>query len=427
MARHKEGGLINAVARMDVYDRRFAALFLAIILYGLWGSPTPDMIGWPEITIGVLLLYATGYGSFVRVMRLPEDDRGWQHIGKIVFLVCLPLPLLVGQVNGNSPIQALRDILPFVFLLLPVFLYELAAKKEGYRSLLTIAVAGAGMMFALRVLMPLLLDGTPLSRWSLPQPADPFYLANAPTVLFAGLFFVGMAGFEIYRADTKYAVPYAFFLLFLGFSPLAAMALIMQRASMGMLVGTLIFLMIFSFYRKPERALLPFLTAVLIAYLARDVVAEVYHSLMHKTALVGVNMRGAEARAVLDEVDGSFWSVVFGKGWGTTFKSPAVGGVIVNFTHSLITTYLLKTGLTGLSLVGLYLFDLGRKLVALLFRLPVIGLALFAPFIIDIFLYASFKSLDFGLLLLLISLWVDVPARLNQGAGYSTKEEIKQA
>ena len=57
----------------------------------------------------------------------------------------------------------------------------------------------------------------------------------------------------------------------------------------------------------------------------------------------------------------------------------------------------------GLALA--YLFRLGSIILELLFYRPVIALALAGPFLIDIFLYASFKSLDFGLVLLLVPLW----------------------
>jgi hypothetical protein len=57
-------------------------------------------------------------------------------------------------------------------------------------------------------------------------------------------------------------------------------------------------------------------------------------------------------------------------------------------------------------------------LIRLVFREPVIGLALAAPIFIDVFLYASFKSLDFGLMLLLIpSLLIYMRFRAGESFG----------
>ncbi len=86
-------------------------------------------------------------------------------------------------------------------------------------------------------------------------------------------------------------------------------------------------------------------------------------------------------------------------------QSPAVGGLTVNFTHSFLTTYWLKTGLCGLALALLYLARLGRMLASIAPRRPLLAGAMAGPLLIDVTLYASFKSLDFGLVLLLIALW----------------------
>ncbi len=125
-----------------------------------------------------------------------------------------------------------------------------------------------------------------------------------------------------------------------------------------------------------------------------------------------INMRWAEASAVIHEISASLPTMIFGKGWGATIASPAVGGVTVNFTHCLLTTYWLKTGLVGLFLALLYLFHIGVLLMRLLKVNPVMAVALGGPLAIDVLLYASFKSLDFGLVLLLVPLWAAGAARV---------------
>ena len=61
----------------------------------------------------------------------------------------------------------------------------------------------------------------------------------------------------------------------------------------------------------------------------------------------------------------------------------------------------MKNGLIGLVLGGVYIGGLLRVLFARLGASYIVVLALAAPILIDVFLYASFKSLDFGLVLLL--------------------------
>ncbi len=45
---------------------------------------------------------------------------------------------------------------------------------------------------------------------------------------------------------------------------------------------------------------------------------------------------------------------------------------------------------------------------------PLLAAAIAGPLLIDVSLYASFKSLDFGLVLLLIPLWASLPEKLRQ-------------
>jgi hypothetical protein len=128
-------------------------------------------------------------------------------------------------------------------------------------------------------------------------------------------------------------------------------------------------------------------------------------SLARKQDIVGLNMRVQEAAAVVEAVESSPGSVLFGKGWGATLASPAVGGVVVNYTHNLLTAIWLKMGLAGLILAGLYIAGLALGLLPLLWTNPVLAMALAVPLVIDTLLYASYKSLDFGLILLLTGIY----------------------
>ena len=127
-------------------------------------------------------------------------------------------------------------------------------------------------------------------------------------------------------------------------------------------------------------------------------------------------MRAEEWCAVWAEIAAHPLSLIFGQGWGATFSSPAVADIEVNFTHGLLSSLLLKTGLAGFALGLAYLYGLGRVLVRLFSGYPVVVLAVAGPVLIDVVLYASFKSLDFGLVLALI------PALL-----YSSKTRNNQA
>lgn len=394
---------------ISLKNLRAGGLFIAIIIYALWSSPTPEQFGTAEIIIGLLLISAAGISGAFRALDMRSGAK-WETGAKLLLIYGLTLPVLTGLIMGNSIIGIIRDLIPFLFLLLPLFLCPLFSEQNEQRKNLTIFIVALGLIFSLRVLLPAV-TGLKIVN-------DPFLLANAPTVLFSALLLIGLCGWYLYRADLlKSAVFIALSLI-----PLATMALIMQRASVGIFGMTIFFLMIVGLVHRPARVFLPLLLLTLAAFIYWPEITNVTQSLMRKTSLVGFNMRWQEAMAVLDALSGSFFTVLLGKGWGASVASPAVGGAVVNFTHSLITTYWLKTGLVGVCFVLFYLYQLGLLLLQILFRNPVMALALAGPFVIDIFLYASFKSLDFGLVLLLIPLWAEGAERLQKTPGYSIQE-----
>jgi hypothetical protein len=387
---------------------RVAALAAAIILYGAAGSPTPDNPGMVEALTGGLLILGAGPPAAASFLspRAP-----WQKAALALALYGLTVPVLSGLVSGSGFAAMVRDLVPFLFLLLPFFMTMSAATGESSRFTLTAAVVLAGMLFAVRVAAPFLAPDSLRRTGASP---DPLYLANAPTVLFAALLLTGLAGRELYTGAGTRRLIRAAALAVAAFPPLAATVLVTQRASMGIIVLYIVLFLMLALIRSPARAVLPLLALIILIMCSWTIDMQVLHGAVEKTELVGVNMRWQEAAAVFDRLGDSFPSILFGRGWGAMVASPAVGGMTVNFTHSLLTSYWLKTGLCGLALVLLYLFRLGVLLTRLMRVEPLLAAALAGPLLIDVFLYASFKSLDFGLLLLLIPLWASAAQKLRQ-------------
>lgn len=378
-------------------DIRTFLVIVALMLYGAFGSPTPQSFGVVEAAIGLLLLLAVHPGRVMRIFELRSPQR-WPHFGLILLAYGMTIPLIGGVMRGNPPTLILRDMIPFLFLLLPLFLIHLDHRARG---LVAAAVAGVGVLFSVRIVGPALLHlNIPASGG-----ADPLYLSIAPTVLFAAVLLAGMGFYVLYRRCSLVSAVQAALLLALSGLPLATMAMTLQRASIGLFAVSMAALLVIAVIRAPVRALAPALVAAGLALLFFPMWGDVVAMLAHKHSLVGGNMRLQEAAAVFDAVDHSLLGALLGNGWGAQVESPAVGGVMVNFTHNLMTTYWLKAGVVGVLLLLVYLFTLARPLLAVIRGNPVMVLALAAPLSIDCLFYASFKSLDFGLILLLITLW----------------------
>lgn len=378
---------------------RFIALLTALILYGLGGSPTPNAPGLYEALLALLLIAAIIPETLTTFLTL-FSARGpvWALGARMLLLYGLSIPVIGGLLYGNGVGPIFRDLIAFAFFLFPVFAAPAILHGAARRDLLILSIAMIGVSFALRTVIPAWDAALP---WF--KPGEPLYLGIAPTVLFAALWFAGIALSRLSEEDsplsrTLAVVPGAVCLAGLC---VWAMAASLQRASLALFALSLVFLLAWMTARSPRRAAFPLLLTAMLLLGAFPFWNELWHALSVKTTLVGMNSRLEEAAAVMDALSGNAGSVLFGKGWGADVASPAVGGLSVNFTHSLVTAIWLKTGLIGIALAGIYMTGIAWCLLRILLRDPPLAFALIPPVVIDTFFYASYKSLDFGLILLL--------------------------
>lgn len=383
---------------IDSYDYRAICLFCACLLYAFAGSPTPSTFGIAECVIGILLALSIGIGRSADVLARPEEHRFWKSAGQFYLFYGLIITSLFGGLNGASAIGILRDIIPFLFLFLPVFLLPTIRAKPQYFRTTVFAILMIGMVFSLRSIV--MRDPALCSVWC---NDELLYLENMPTVLFAALFLIGCGIRFLMKGVTLRSVMLFTGLLLLALLPIAAMALTLQRASLGAVAAYSVLICGIYLVKQPTRAVAAFIVIAAALIVLGISFGEIFSSLDNKTSLVGLNMRPEEFAAVWDVVSSDWLSFFFGIGWGGQFNSPAVGGLSVNFTHNFFTSVLLKSGLCGLLLASLYILALLERLFRVILKDPVLGWALAAPIFIDLTLYASFKSLDFGLVLLLIS------------------------
>jgi hypothetical protein len=381
--------------RITQNDLRLGCLLGALTLYAFWGSPTPDRPGIVEILVGVLLICAIGIKDAYAAVKFYRQSPIWRSFAQLLLLFGLSVPIVIGTLHGHETVMMLRDLISFLFLLLPLFLLPLLEKNLPYYRFVLIAALCIGVIFAARSLMQTFAIFLPHVT------AELIYLENMPTVLFAALFLIGGAGENfLHRFHTKSLLLLTGGIILAGFLFLP-MVLTLQRASIGYGVIYITVLLVLALCRFPYRVFWLLVPFAIGGIFFAGMLGSLVDALASKTEVSGFNMRFEEMAAAWRTVAGNPLTLVFGNGWGAAFESPAVAGIEVNFTHSLLTSALLKTGLLGLGLVILYLLGLGRILWPVLLQKPVLALALAGPILIDTFLYASFKSLDFGLILLL--------------------------
>lgn len=397
-------GFIQKLIQRPVSHASVALIGLAGLLYGAYGYPTPDAMRTLEWGIAGLLMAALMMARPWHIFSLKSYD--W---GRLFFLFGLSIPLLVGVLSGHEIRLMIRDILPFIFMMMPVLYAKILWQKQSV-AILSFAVLSIGLLFALRCLSPESILGAS-------RPLD--YLANMPSLLLAAVFGVGSGLYILCeRISVKNLCKAGLFAVF-GVLCLWPILETVQRASAGVFAVSICAVWCVCFMRFPKRAVVIGGASLVICILIFSDFKPFLSALFEKNMLAGSNMRWSELAAVWEHISRSPISLIFGAGWGAQYASPAVAGITVNYTHSLLSALLLKTGLLGLILGLFYTGSVLCRLLDRFSQFPVLVIAILGPVLIDIALYASYKSLDFGLVLLLAAAIYHQPIASQQPVLYA--------
>lgn len=366
-------------------------LSFAIIIYAGFSSPTPDHIGWAEILSGSLLLLAATKNLPQRLFQLTAFEK-WAGV---CFLWLLFIPSLTGIISGQSPALIFRDLIALAFLFAPLFF--LPVLQSPHRILPVILVLG-GSLFAARYL---LLSGLAFTDIGSGTAHDNLlYLPNSPLVIYSIIFSIGLL-----LLSQKTSIMIGLCLGIVAVVGFAALAGTLQRASLILCILASAVFIFLSFKSHPKRASIVCVVMTICLFaipFLRESLVGIYDMAAHKTSLHGLNMRSEEFAAVLRHIGGSATAVLFGHGWGAMVQSPAVGGLWVNYTHNILSAFLLKTGLSGIMALILYLSLFIKPLIGLVRTMPIIATAVTIPLALGLTFYTSYKTLGFGLLLCLI-------------------------
>lgn len=370
------------------------ALFGALVLYGLLGSPTPDTLSWAEIAIGLLLLLAAGINNIAMIF---SGAALWhkplsRKILTALFLISLYPALMLGFLMGHRFADMIRDIIPLGFFFLPAFFHGKNVEKP-----LLYGIVFTGVVFALRFWPE---SGLTLARFGMNRGNDELlYLTSSPAVLFSGLYllFIG-------TSVEKQSYLRRLSCLVASMICLLTIAATLQRGAL-FLAGLMIFFVFFNRIQRSPRFLYGCLAALLLGgiWLA-PVIADIIALIWRKTLVVGDNARFAELRSVFDALGNDPWSYLTGQGWGAKIVTAASGYAEVRYTHMLFSYTLLKSGLIGLVALGGYAAFIGHRLVMRLPERPLVICAALPSLILGFTLYPSFKMLCFGVILTLLAI-----------------------
>lgn len=403
---------------------RLAALCAALALYGFLSAPAPPEIRVVEAVVGALLVATVGVRTPMRLAAARTlDGWWWEAVGTLAFLWLFWVPLLRGAWLGWGLGDVLRDLVPAVYLFVPLLLVP-ALRRAGPHAVEALAAALmlAGLFFALRwwrqadwgfgaVGLRAMGDGR-------------MYFLNAPSVLFAAIGLPASGLALAARGGWLRGLAGLVLGLVLGLAGalcLAALAGAVHRMALVLALPALAGAALCHARRGRAGGIVLLALALLAAVGSADALSGAFGQLGEKTRLAGANTRWEEAMAAVEQAASSPATFLFGEGWGGLLANPAVGGWRVSYTHTLATYTLVKAGAFGLMALALWLGGLAPILWRALRADPPLALAALPPLAVSLLAHTSFKYLDTGILLTLLVL---AGERAERPRGYSSRSQV---
>lgn len=382
---------------------RLWAFALSILAYGAASAPAPPGIRPQELLVFAGIALLAGATHSLRFFSGQDLGRAPAPLaaGSVIMVWLLWQGFVLGLWNSWGLTDMMRDIVPMLFLSLPLLLAPALGRLPEYQAdRLADVAALAGLLFALRwwVEAGLALSAVGAS----PLGEGRFYLLNSALVPFASVWLGLRAMRLLLSPPTGWGWVLAMAAATGSLCCLLAQAATLHRAGLLLSLLALAVGMGRWLWRRPALFVTGFLltSVLLLAVGAR--VAGVAELLADKTESVGLNNRADEFLAVLEQVSRHPLSFLLGDGWGALVANPAVGWWRVSYTHSAASYFLLKLGAFGLASMLLLAGLLAGMVARTARQMPILLLAVAPSLLLGCFLHTSFKYLCFSLLLSLV-------------------------
>lgn len=396
----------------------FIFILMAAIC-GIYSSSTPDEVTFAEILIGTGLIYFVGITRAFQILSSlgPTASSGSAYVPKYVLVSVVYLlfvPVLVGVVfQTNEMMDLIRDIIPMLYLFIPVLLmHRFVRAPKKWLLIMLIALCVVGISYSIR-------HFTTSGEADLSQLGKEFIwggnndnISQDPAVLYMMAFLGGIGIAELFCGRTMYG----FVALGLAIFPWAANIASVTRSSIGLSSISILIVVVYVFTKYKVRNSFPLisvflLTPVVAILLGDSIWGFVQNSvglMLEKNNEHGLSGRDTEAIIIWDNAN-TLGLMLFGTGWGGVFASPINAGGLSRYSHNSIVFFFLKSGILGTICYCLYLYwfinilwKLKKFLVG--YKDFAIVVALITPLFVSLMLEPMYKSLSCGLVLSLIPL-----------------------
>jgi hypothetical protein len=391
-------------------------IFLLICgLFGFFSTPTPDSITIIEISIAFLLVvFISPINIINSIYSFSSKIYNGSWFALIVFILLINLTF-IGFFNGvyfreNGIYDFVRDFIPILYLLIPFFLFSNIENSDELErdNLIKLVCIGlliismgyiyqfiSGDNFNINAIGVSLILGDSLDN-----------IMQDPSITFGLMYSFGMM---IYFLDNKKLFNASLFIVpqLLILTCLFASVL---RAPIGLFIMLSLFFITKMLVSKKKYMIL-MSGSLLIPFLIvsnLDIIESLFSLIVDKNDSVGLSGRDTEIMTVISSIENSY-DLIFGFGLGATLPDIHSYGS-VRYTHNFFVFILMKFGLLGLITFCIVVYkSINVFIISILFsntntRNFITMTATVAPLIISLFFEPMYKSLSFGLVILLITI-----------------------
>lgn len=391
---------------------------LALLVYGLMSSPTPDVIGPWEVLIGICLILTVNYNKLSRIIlgRLGNNARNvylylifWMLFFSFMFGI-----FFGGIIFGNNLEDIVRDIIPLIYMGIVVLFADFFDVKTYNRVVYSLVLAG--FFLSMRFYS---IDGFNLSTLG----TEVFfgskdYLSMDPIVLFASVFMLGIA----MKYLTEGNLLKGFICIFISVYIFGSILAVVARAPI-LLYGMAFVYFLIVFQSSIVIRMLRFIFLAVFLYWVW-VYSPIYLGVIfEKFSMVGFNSKDVEVMEIIREIGRQ--APFSGLGWGGSFDSTAADGV-VRYSHNFLAYLWLKLGFIvgtlffvikiSLPLLGGYrVLRRRREIFKSESNIGIVLVSCLIALLPAFFLQGSYKSLSFGVLFYLLYQTLYCPASSCKG------------
>lgn len=383
-------------------------LLVAIFfIYAVFSESTPDDPGLPEAILGGLLILLVGVTGALRAIgsELVETRPSVPRYAVVAFVWLLVAPTAVLLVRGNDFGDFVRDIIPLMYLLLPVLVIgHLREAPEKAVRLIQRGLSFVGLAYAIRFFNT---SEGELFQTTLLGGIE--YFTMDPAVIFGATFLL-CVGLHLFSQRRLVASAAALLAGGITFGSILASTARGQIALV--LCGVALFAWL-QIWKRPLRlrSWLPVMLAA-AAFLYFDLmwlVEFAVDTVTAKTESAGItNTRDIEVKEILAYAGSGVDVFFFGGGWGHKLFLTTIG-VEARFAHNVFFYLLWKTGALGLIAFLAICWWIFKAFIGMWRRrsdpwVMALWLASFNVLVIHGNLEPGYKMLPFGFVLCLILL-----------------------